>query len=155
MNKKYYVISFAVTFMTAFLGSLASISAQSYYKHLVKPEWAPPPFVFGPVWSVLYVLMAISGGIAISHAKDKGKPALWFLGQLFLNGLWSWAFFKWESGAGSILVIAGLWISILFTMVSFWKISRPATWMLVPYICWVTFAAALNFAIWRLNQGKL
>ncbi|MBI5706122.1 MAG: tryptophan-rich sensory protein [Armatimonadetes bacterium] len=118
--------------------------------------WAPPAGVFGPVWTLLYVLMAVAAWRIYRSGSANTKSLLGlFLFQLGLNALWSWTFFKWESGFGSMITIVALWVSILATMIGFWRVNFASGMMLIPYLAWVSFAAALNWAIWNLNRGAL
>jgi tryptophan-rich sensory protein len=146
-----------VSFAASALGALASIQAKSFYGQLVQPSWAPPPEAFGPVWTVLFTLMGLaawliwrSGGFG-SH---RGALTL-FLLQLAFNALWSWLFFAWNLGALALADIAVLWILILSTLVSFWRVRPLAGGLLVPYLLWVSFAGALNFSLWQLNPQVL
>lgn len=148
-------LSFGATFIAPFVGSAASIQASSFYAELEKPFWAPPSRVFGPVWTVLYVMMAIAGGLALSGVDNSRTAGRLFFGQLGLNALWSWTFLKWESGAWSMTVIVILWIAIFATTVAFWRKNRRAGALMLPYLGWVTVAAFLNATIWRLNPGAL
>ena len=121
------------------------------YADLQQPDWAPPSWLFSPVWTVLYAMIALAGWLAWRHVGFAHR-ALWLYGaQLVLNALWTPLFF----GAGryglAFLDIVVLWVLIAATMFSFWSISRPAAWLLAPYAAWVAFAAALNFAIWTMN----
>jgi tryptophan-rich sensory protein len=150
-----YILSFATTLLAALAGSAASIQAGSFYAGLNKPTWAPPASVFGPVWTVLYLMMAIAGGMALSGNASYRWPALLFVVQLALNALWSWTFFKWESGAGSMATIAVLWIFIVATTATFWRANAISGWLMIPYLGWVSFAAVLNAAVWRLNPDLL
>jgi len=146
-----------VAFAVSSVGALASIEAREFYGQLVQPAWAPPPWLFGPVWTVLYALMAIaawlvwrSGGIR-SH---RSAFALFGI-QLALNALWSWLFFAWKAGAWAFAEVLVLWLFILATLLAFWRVSRLAGALLLPYLLWVAFAAALNLALWRLNVETL
>jgi len=148
---------FVLCFAASAVGALASIQAQSFYGQLVQPAWAPPPWVFGPVWTVLYALMAIaawliwrSGGFR-SHRRALSL----FLVQLALNALWSWLFFAWHSGSLAFVDIVLLWCFIVATILSFCRVSPLAGALLVPYVLWVSFAAALNYALWQLNPQVL
>ncbi len=141
----------------AALGSLASIDAPKFYAALTRPDWAPPAWVFGPAWTVLYTLMAISAWLVwreSSSARVRTALTL-FMVQLVLNVLWSWLFFGWRLGLPSVVEIVLLWASIAATIIVFWRIHRLAAALLLPYIAWVTFAAALNFTVWRMNPELL
>ena len=146
---------FAVCFAAAGLGSLVSISAlQGWYTGLIKPSFNPPNSVFGPVWTLLYVLMAVSGWLVWKQGRwAENRPALTFYGvQLFLNVLWSVLFFGLhQTGAASAEILV-LWIAILGTTILFWRRNTLAGALLVPYLGWVTFAALLNITIWQLNR---
>jgi len=139
------------------VGAIASIQAQSFYSQLVQPEWAPPAWLFGPVWTVLYALMAIAAWLVWrSGGFRANRNALTlFLLQLALNALWSWLFFAWMLGAWAFVEIVLLWILIFATLVSFWRVRPVAGFLLVPYLLWVSFASALNYALWQLNPQIL
>jgi translocator protein len=127
----------------------------SWYQSLDKPNWNPPGWVFGPVWTTLYIMMGVALYLIwTGHAplpQKRKAIILWGL-QLFFNFLWSFFFFGQELIFGALLEIAVLWIFILLTIFSFARISKLAAWLLVPYISWVSFAALLNYAIWELNR---
>jgi translocator protein len=125
----------------------------AWYATLERPGWAPPDWVFGPVWTVLYAMMGLA---AWTIWKEKGfSGAGWALAlfgvQLALNFAWSWLFFGLQNPGLALLEIVALWAAILATLVAFWRLRPLAGWLLVPYLLWVTFAAALNFEFWRLN----
>jgi len=136
------------------LGGLATApNVGGWYVELVKPAWTPPGWVFGPVWSVLYLMMAVAawlvwrqGGLAVAAV-----PLGLFVVQLLLNGVWSWLFFALHSPGAALVDIVLLWAAIVATTVAFWRRSTLAGVLLAPYLAWVSFAVALNFAVWRLN----
>lgn len=143
-------------FATSAIGALGSIQAQSFYVELQQPSWAPPPWVFGPVWTALYALMAISAWLIWrTNHPYKRNATLLFLTQLVLNALWSWLFFAWRLGAVSVVEILMLWVAILTNIVVFWRIKPMAGALLIPYLLWVSFAAALNITLWQLNPSLL
>jgi tryptophan-rich sensory protein len=109
------------------------------------------------VWSVLYLLMAIALWRiwTVAPPGRRGEPTAWYLVQLTVNALWSWAFFAWHLGGLAMFIIVVLWLLIVATMRAFHKCDRWATWLLAPYLAWVTFASALNFAVWRMNPAAL
>jgi benzodiazapine receptor len=146
-----------VSFVAASVGAVASISARAFYGHLARPDWAPPGWLFGPVWSALYLLMGIAAWLVWrSHGFKAGRTALvLFLSQLAANALWTWLFFAWHQGAAAFVEILILWALIVATVVSFWRLDRIAGALLLPYLAWVTFASALTFAVWQLNAGLL
>jgi translocator protein len=147
----------AITYVAAAIGSAASVGADTFYQQLDQPSWSPAARVFGPVWSVLYTLMGIAAwwawraeGFAAAHIA-LGL----YLAQLLLNALWSWVFFASQLGALAFLNILVLWVLIIATLVAFWRIRPLAGVLLIPYLLWVSFAAALNFALWQRNPGIL
>ncbi|MGD9636672.1 MAG: TspO/MBR family protein [Pirellulales bacterium] len=144
----------ATCFAAAAVGAVASANAPEFYAELVRPGWAPPAWLFGPVWTVLYLLMAIAAWLVWrEHGFRNAAAALTlFLIQLALNALWSWLFFAWHMGKLAFAEIILLWISIAATLIAFWRVRPLAAWLLAPYLAWVTFAVALCFAIWRLNR---
>jgi tryptophan-rich sensory protein len=141
----------ALCFSAASLG--AFFMPGEWYASLKKPSWNPPGWIFGPVWTALYAMMAVAawlvwrrGGFAAQR-----RPLGWFLAQLALNAAWTPLFFglHWPGVAFAEIVL--LWLAIVATLAAFRPVNRAATFLLVPYLLWVTFAAALNFALWRLN----
>ena len=146
-----------VTFVAAAIGSIASIQAPEFYLALSRPSWAPPPSVFGPVWSVLYLLMAIGAWIAVRvDPWTVAKPKMMLYGaQLVLNALWTWLFFSWHTGAGAFADIIVLWLLIAATIGAFWRAHKLAGALLLPYLLWVSFATALTWTVWHLNPGAL
>lgn len=139
--------------ITAAIGSAASLQAGPFYTQLARPDWAPPSFVFGPVWTVLYALMGIAAWLVWRDAGFRAaKTALTlFLVQLALNALWSWLFFVWHRGGLAFADILLLWALIIGTLIAFWRIRPLAGALLVPYLMWVSFASALNYSVWQLN----
>jgi translocator protein len=147
----------AVTFAAAAIGSVASVNAGPFYQQLTRPDWAPPAAVFGPAWTSLYTLMGIAawlvwrtGGLGAART-----PLVLYLVQLGFNALWSWLFFTWRLGALAFAEILLLWVLIVATIVTFWRVRPLAAALLVPYLLWVSFASALSYAIWQLNPGIL
>lgn len=150
--------SVAVVAVIAAAGGIAAANAQSFYAGLIKPTWAPPPWLFGPVWTTLYLMMAVAawriwrGAGSVAGAAD----ALLLYGvQLLLNALWSWLFFVWQLGALAVVEIVLLWLALWFTLLRFWARDRLAGALLVPYLLWVSFATALTVACWHLNPDIL
>lgn len=125
-----------------------------WYASLVKPSWNPPSSVFAPVWSTLYVLMGVSAWLVWRTAGFAGAPGALalFFGQLILNALWSYLFFGVHRPGVALVDILALWLLILATTIAFWRVSVPAGILLLPYLCWVGFASALNLQLWRLNS---
>jgi tryptophan-rich sensory protein len=145
----------AVCFVVAGAGSVfTSSSVSTWYPALRKPAWNPPAWIFGPVWTVLYLMMATAAWLVWrKRGFGGGAGALWlFALQLMLNALWSPLFFGLRNPLAGLVDIVPLWAAILATMVSFWRISPLAGALLVPYWLWVSFATALNFTIWSMNR---
>ncbi len=147
----------AITFIAAALGSWASMQAGSFYAQLVRPAWAPPAAWFGPVWSALYLLMAIAAWLVWREKGFQGaRGALTlYLVQLAANTLWSWLFFGWRLGGAAFADIILLWLLIALTLRAFWRVHRLAGLLLAPYLLWVSFAMALNYTIWQRNPQLL
>jgi tryptophan-rich sensory protein len=147
----------ALSFFAAAVGGLASVDAPTFYGQLVRPSWAPPGWLFGPVWSVLYLLMGVAAWLVWSRAGFAAARAalILFVIQLVANALWSWLFFVWHLGAAAFVEVLVLWLLIVATIGAFWRVRRLAAVLLLPYLGWVSFAAALTFAVWRRNPGLL
>ena len=145
------------SFGAAAIGACATIKAAGFYQELVRPGWAPPGSIFGPVWSVLYLLMAIAAWLVWRERGFQGaRSALtFFILQLATNALWSWLFFAWHAGAWASAEIIVLWLLILTTVAAFWRVRPLAATLLLPYLAWVTFATALCFSVWRSNPIAL
>ncbi len=151
------VVACGVSLAAGAIGSLA-VTGQgfsSWYAAIEKPGFTPPSWVFGPVWTVLYLLM----GVAAFLVWQKGLGSavvrialVWFLVQLALNAAWTPVFFGLHRIGLAVVVIVLLWAAIVVTMYWFFRVSRPAGTLLVPYLLWVSFAAVLNAAIWHLNR---
>jgi translocator protein len=136
-------------------GSLVTApNIPTWYAGLVKPGFTPPNWLFAPVWTLLYVMMASAIWRILSLPQDApGRPAaiVSFFVQLALNTLWSWAFFGAKSPMAGLIVILALSVAIVTTIRAFWSLDRTAALLLVPYLGWVAYATALNGAVWRLN----
>lgn len=147
-------LSIAICAGAAGLGSMLTKPAVSgWYAALAKPAWTPPHWVFGPVWSLLYLAMAVAAWlvwrrVGFPHASSALNL---FAVQLVLNVCWSAIFFGAHSPGLAFAEILLLWLAILATMVAFRPLSRAAAWLMLPCLLWVAYAAAINFAIWRLN----
>jgi len=156
MNNKVSLVSWiALCLAAGGLGSVAtSAKIPTWYATLVKPTWNPPNWIFAPVWTTLYILMAVAVWMVWSRRKELDvRVALGlFCTQLALNTLWSFLFFRWKNPAAAMVEIVALWASIAATMIAFRPASLTAVWLLAPYLAWVSFAACLNFAIWQLNS---
>jgi benzodiazapine receptor len=145
------------SFAAAAVGGVASANAGDFYQQLARPGWAPPPWLFGPVWSVLYLLMGIAAWLVWRERGFRGaRTALTlFVVQLAANALWTWLFFAWRRGALAFGEILLLWVLIAATILAFWRVRPLAGALLLPYLLWVSFATALTFAVWRANPAIL
>lgn len=148
--------SVVLCFIAAALGSLVTITGTDswFMTELIKPEWQPPSYLFGPVWTVLYLLMGIALALILAQGAERREvrvAAGVFGVQLVLNVLWSYLFFGWQMIGAAAVEIILLWIVIGVTMYLFYRIRPTAAYLLIPYIAWVTFAAVLTATIWTLN----
>lgn len=147
------IISILICLLAGFFGSYFTTPAiTTWYATLQKPSFTPPDWVFFPVWTSLFIMMGLSLFLVWQKEEKKVTALYIFAAQLVLNILWSVAFFGLKSPLLGLIEIIILWIAILATILSFMKISRTAGYLLLPYILWVSFAAILNFSIWRLNS---
>ncbi len=137
------------------IGSLAtSQSVNTWYAEVVKPSFNPPNWIFGPVWTLLFTLMGIALYLVWEQRgrkKEQQEAIVLFFTQMILNILWSFLFFGQQNPALAFAEIILLWIFILLTIIYFAKVSKLASYLLLPYLLWVSFAAFLNFSIWQLN----
>lgn len=140
----------AITFCAPLAGMSSPPGA--WYAALNKPEWNPPSWIFGPVWTLLYLLMAVAAWLVWKRDGWRWPLRLYFV-QLALNAAWTPIFFGAHELGWAFAEIIALWVAILLTTLSFQCVSKTAGWMLVPYLAWVTFAAFLNFTLWRLNAA--
>lgn len=149
------IASILICQAAGFIGSVFTTPAiPAWYAQLLKPAFTPPNWLFGPVWTALYLLMGISLFLVWRQGamgKQVGYPLVLFGLQLLLNVVWSALFFGLRSPLLGLVEIVILWLAILLTILSFLKVSMPAGLLLLPYIAWVSFAGVLNFSIWRLN----
>ena len=148
---------FVLSFTASAIGAVSSVQAGAFYGQLAQPSWAPPSSVFGPVWTVLYALMAIAAWLVWRRGgvRENRNALSLFLLQLALNALWSWLFFAWHLGGLAFAEIVVLWVLIVATLVSFWRVRPLAGALLIPYLSWVSFAVALNYSVWQLNPQLL
>ncbi|MGD0404778.1 MAG: TspO/MBR family protein [Candidatus Acidiferrales bacterium] len=146
------IVCIVVCLGAAGLGSLLTTPAlRSWYAGLSKPSWTPPNSLFGPVWTILFIAMAIAAWLVWRKVGLTAVPMQLFLLQLLLNVAWSVLFFRLRSPGLAFAEIVVLWCAILATSIEFWNVVQAAGWLLLPYWIWVSYAAALNFSIWRLN----
>ncbi len=144
----------AVTFVAATLGALASTDAATRYTALTLPSWAPPPWVFGPVWTVLYAMMGVAAWrVWLEHGWSSARgPLLLYLFQLVINTLWTWLFFGWELRGWATAEVFLLLGMVAVLQLQFARLNTVAGRLLLPYLAWVSFASMLSFSVWRLNQ---
>ncbi len=149
MRRYISLIVFLV--MTTVVAAVAgAFSPGEWYAGLAKPEWTPPNWLFGPVWSLIYLLIAIAGWL-VWRSKGLGIGLLFWFIQLGLNGLWSYFMFAEHRIDYAMFDITAMWVAIVGFMATSWRVSKLAVLLFVPYLAWVSFAAALNLVIWQLN----
>lgn len=138
-------------FATAAIGGRARPDA--WYRSLNKPSWNPPDWVFAPVWTLLFVMMAVAAAIVWSRrgASGAGIALAFFVLQLVMNATWSWLFFGFHRPDLAFYEVIAFWVTILVTTILFWRISPLAGKLMAPYVVWVGFASYLNFVLWRMN----
>ena len=150
------LISVIICLGVGFMSSIATqTGVDGWYKTIVKPSFNPPNYIFGPVWTVLYIMMGIAAGLVWSRGTHHiwVKTALYhFVFQLLFNALWSLVFFGLEKPFWALIVILILFVLILLTIKWFKVVNKKAAYLLIPYALWVLFATVLNFEIWRLNS---
>ena len=141
----------ALCFGAASLGAI--FMPGEWYATLKKPSWNPPGWIFGPVWSALYTMMAVAAWLVWKRGGfvAQRRPLAQFLAQLVLNAAWTPLFFGLHRPGIAFVEIVLLWLAIAATLTAFQPVSRVAAWLLAPYLAWVSFAAALNFTLWQLN----
>lgn len=140
----------AITFAVAAFGG--QFGPGAWYAGLRKPSWNPPNWIFAPVWTLLYLLMATAAWLVWrSEAKERRVSLALYFVQLALNGLWSWIFFGLQNPGAAFVDIVALWLAIVLTIAAFRPVRPLAAGLLLPYLAWVTFASALNLALWRMN----
>ena len=147
-RKALLILSIGLCLSVGILGSFFTVSSiPTWYATLIKPSFSPPNWIFGPVWTTLYILM----GVSLFLVWEKRKVPVVFWIQLVLNSIWSIIFFGFKSPGLALVNILALWVAIILTMRAFYKVSPTATYILIPYILWVSFAVFLNLFIVILN----
>jgi tryptophan-rich sensory protein len=138
-------------FSASILGIL--FSPGEWYAQMNKPSWNPPSWLFGPVWTTLYLMMGLAAWLVWKKGgfKSQSRPLTLFLVQLTLNAAWSPLFFGLRNPGVAFVEILMLWCAIVATIIFFWKVNRWAALLLLPYLAWVSFASVLNFTLWRMN----
>lgn len=146
-----------VSFAAGAVGAFATRHAREFYAGLAKPPWAPPGWLFGPVWTVLYLMMGVAAWLVWRQGGWRGAAVALslFLAQLLCNALWSWLFFAWRRGGLAFADIVLLAALIVATALAFARVRTLAAVLLIPYLAWVTFATALTYALWRSNAEQL
>ncbi|GAB4223908.1 MAG: TspO/MBR family protein [Kiloniellaceae bacterium] len=133
--------------------ALTEPALETWYRGLAKPAWTPPDVVFPVAWTLLYLFMGIAAWLVWKTA-ERGElklPLTFFFGQLIINVLWSFSFFSQRNPFLGLITLGALVLAVILTTVAFSRISRPAGWLFLPYLLWLGYAAALNFAIWQMN----
>lgn len=152
---KKIILFIACSIFPLLVGGISGIATVSgiknWYIHLNKPFFNPPNYLFGPVWSLLYLLMGVSFFMILQSNGYKKKAVIVFSIQLFLNFWWSFLFFKFQLLGISFIEIILMWFSIFWMIIEFKKINKKASYLQIPYLAWVTFASLLNASIWYLN----
>lgn len=145
------------TLAAAAAGALSTRNARDFYAALAKPGWAPPGWVFGPVWTTLYLMIAVAAWLVWRDAGWAGAPtALWlWVAQLICNALWSWIFFAWRRGAWAFADVVLLLVLTAATVAAFARVNTLAAVLLLPYLLWIGFATALTYTVWRANLEQL
>lgn len=135
-------------------GTAAFVFSDGWYDGINKPSWNPPAWIFGPAWTVLYATMAVAAWLVWREGgwRAQGRVLSLFVLQWALNVLWTPLFFGLHRPGLALIDIVALWLAILATLIAFWRVRRAAGILLPPYLAWVTFAAVLNFTIWRMNS---
>lgn len=149
------ILSIAAPLLIGFIGSQYTIAEiPGWYAGLQKPTWNPPNWLFGPVWTLLYILMGIAAYLVwktLPQSAFKKWGLFLYALQLVLNLLWTYLFFSKHQLGAALIEIVVLWLTIFCTIIAFSKVNKTAAWLLVPYISWVSFATMLNYTIWQLN----
>jgi len=151
------VVALIICLMVGYSASIVTRpSVETWYPTIIKPRFNPPNWIFMPVWTLLYILMAVAAGLVWDKIKEQNqevKVALgFFLIQLTLNAIWSYIFFGLKNPMLALIEIALLWLMIYETYLKFTKINKTAGYLLIPYMAWVAFAGILNASIWWLNK---
>ena len=155
MLRNQWIVLAGFILLCLAVGFGASFATQSsvtdWYPALVKPSWNPPSWLFAPVWTVLYIMMAVAAWLVWKAGKDTSGAMILFFSQLALNFAWSFLFFGARSPWLGLIGVTFMLIAVAVTTFVFWRITRPAGLLFAPYLAWTAFAAFLNLTIWRLN----
>lgn len=150
---KYFSLAVFLALVFAAGSSGAVFQAGPWYAGLNKPSWTPPGWLFGPVWAVLYVMIAVAGWLIWEKLGWSGLLALWGV-QLVFNAAWSWIMFGRHEIGWAFADVVALWLAVAAFILAAWPVSQTAALLFLPYLAWATFAGALNFEVWRLNAGS-
>ncbi|QQL50732.1 TspO/MBR family protein [Mucilaginibacter ginkgonis] len=159
-SSKFQPIPYAVSLaMTLAIGGVASLftrpEIEGWYSRINKPSFTPPSWAFPIAWTILYIMIATAAYLVWKKREPsiayKNIRSIYFT-QLFFNFIWSIVFFGMHQILGGLVIIIVLWLLIIFNIFAFARLSKPAAWLLVPYLLWVSFATALNFSIYLLNN---
>lgn len=149
---KTYIFSILLALTVGGLSALATAKNMNIYDKINPPPLSPPGWLFPVVWTALYILMGISSAIVFrSKSRQKDDALFVYAVSLVLNFSWSIFFFTMQSFIVAFIILVALWLSIMITMIKYYKINKPSAWLQLPYLLWVTFAGYLNFAIILLN----
>ena len=150
----------ALCFAAGGAGAVATVDVVPFYASLVKPPWAPPAWLFAPAWTVLYILMGVAAWLVWrerdldeTRALSRRQGLVLFVVQLVLNALWTWLFFRWRVGGVAMAELVLMCITVAIVARLFSRVKPIAAWLLVPYLCWMIYAGALNWTVWRANPG--
>lgn len=150
------IISILAVLLIGFISGFATAkNVNGWYETLNRPWFAPPNYLFGPVWTGLYIMMGVALWLIWKQPASvpyRNTALLLFIAQLVLNFFWTFIFFQWKQMGWALAEILVLWALILVTIILFSKVNKTAAWLLVPYISWVSFATILNYGYWRLNH---
>lgn len=149
---KYLSLAVFLALVFAAGTSGAVFQAGPWYTGLNKPSWTPPGWLFGPVWAVLYVMIAVAGWLVWEKLGWSGLLGLWGV-QLAFNALWSWIMFGLHEIGWAFADVAALWLAVAAFILAAWPVNQTAALLFLPYLAWATFAGTLNFEVWRLNAA--
>ena len=154
-NSLRFILALAIPLAIGSSSAFFTVTGlDSWYQTIQKPSWNPPNWIFGPVWTTLYIMMGVALFLVWKQQDQNAAQRtaiLLFAAQLILNFFWSLIFFKWQQPGWAFAELAVMWVLIILTIFQFSKLSNTAAWLLVPYISWVSFAGILNYTIWKLN----
>lgn len=160
MKQKHLWLSFTFFIILCFTVEIAAgywtnQSVSTWYPKLSKPSWTPPGWLFGPVWFILYIMIAVSGWLIYNaeYSRHRSITLILYASQLLLNLFWSFLFFSLRSPLLGLIDILLLNLLIILTIIYAWKVRRLASLLLIPYLIWVMYATSLNASIWQLNES--